>query len=48
MNLYISSTFFLYNDNYYSQTFGTAMGLPITSTVANLVIEELVNEIITS
>lgn len=48
MQLCLSSTFFLYSNTYFSQIFGTAMTSPIISTIVNLIVEELENEIITS
>lgn len=48
VKLCLDSTFFRYNETFYSQIFGTAMGSPISSTIANLVMEELENVVISS
>ena len=37
----LSTTNFKYNDTYYQQIFGTAMGSPVSAVMANLVMEDL-------
>ncbi len=37
----LNATYLAYKDNYYQQTFGTAMGSPVSVTVANLVMEDV-------
>jgi len=44
VNLCLNTTYFLYNNQYYQQTFGCAMGTPLSSTVANLTMEMLEDE----
>lgn len=44
----LTSTFFCFNDEFYSQVFGIAMGSPISACIANLVMEEVENEILSS
>lgn len=46
VELCLSTTYFKFENDFYSQIFGTAMGSPISSTVANLVMEELENDIL--
>lgn len=46
VSLCLNSTYFTYNNNFYSQIFGTAMGSPISATIANLVMEELENAVL--
>ena len=40
-NLCLRSTFFRFNDSYYEQKDGTAMGSPLSPVVANIFMEEL-------
>ena len=35
----LETTLFVYNDTYYQQVFGTAMGSPVSAVIANLVME---------
>ena len=44
----LKATFLKYKDNYYQQTFGTAMGSPVSVTVANLVMEDVEDRALTS
>ena len=37
----LSATFLAYQGTYFQQTFGTAMGSPVSVTVANLVMEDV-------
>ena len=37
----LESNVFLFNETYYKQVFGTAMGSPISPVIANIVMEEL-------
>ena len=37
----LDATFLAYRGEFYQQTFGTAMGSPVTVTVANLVMEDV-------
>ena len=37
----LKTTQFAYNDTYYQQVFGTAMGSPVSAVIANMVIEEV-------
>jgi len=46
--LCLSSTFFQFNNNFFSQIYGVAMGSPISATIANLVMEYLQNNVIKS
>ena len=41
LNLYLSTAYFKYNDCFYSQKHGWAMGSPVSNTVANLYMEEV-------
>ena len=41
LRLCLDATFFLFRGQYYQQIFGTAMGSPVSVTVANLVMEEI-------
>jgi hypothetical protein len=41
IDLCINNTYFQYNDTFYKQTSGCAMGNPLSSTIANLVMEQL-------
>ena len=37
----LKTTQFAYNDTYYQQVFGTAMGSPVSVVIANMVIEDV-------
>ena len=37
----LNATYLVYQGTYYQQTFGTAMGSPVSVTVANLVMEDV-------
>ena len=41
LELCLNATFLAFRGSFYRQTFGTAMGSPISVTVANLVMEEV-------
>ena len=41
LELCLSATFFSFRGNFYRQTFGTAMGSPVSVIVANLVMEDI-------
>ncbi|XP_058456432.1 uncharacterized protein LOC131433843 [Malaya genurostris] len=41
----INSSYFRFRDKYYQQTFGTAMGSPLSPILAELVIENLINTV---
>ena len=41
LNLCLKATYFIYNNQYYKQIYGTAMGSPVSMIIANLVMEEL-------
>ena len=44
----LSTTYFVYNDTYYQQTHGAAMGSPVSPVVANLYMEEFEEKALTS
>ena len=37
----LNTTYFVYDDTYYQQVFGTAMGSPVSAVIANLVMEDV-------
>ena len=37
----LNTTYFVYDDTYYQQVFGTAMGSPVSAVIANLVMENV-------
>ena len=37
----LKTTYFMFEDNYYQQVFGTAMGSPVSDVIANLVMEDV-------
>ena len=37
----LETTLFAYNDTYYQQVFGTAMGSPVSAVIANMVMEDV-------
>lgn len=41
LKMCLDATNLTFRNTHYQQTFGTAMGLPVSVTVANLVIEEI-------
>ena len=46
LKLVLNSTFFQYNAEYYIQHFGTAMGSPLSSIIAELIMEEMEENLI--
>ena len=48
LRLCLDATFFSFRGQYYQQTFGTAMGSPVSVTVANLVMEEIEQQAIST
>ena len=45
-DLCIEASYFMFDGKIYKQTFGTAMGNPLSPTIADLVMEELLNSVI--
>ncbi|XP_020299368.1 uncharacterized protein LOC109863521, partial [Pseudomyrmex gracilis] len=43
VRLVLNSTFFVFNDKFYKQTFGTPMGSPLSPVIADLVLQDLEN-----
>jgi len=41
VNFILNSTFFIFNQRFYKQIFDTPMGLPISSIVAEIVLQDL-------
>ena len=41
LDLYLGATFMSFRGAHYQQCFGTAMGSPVSVTVANLVMEQI-------
>ena len=41
LKMCLDATYLTFRDTHYQQTFGTAMGSPVSVTVANLVMEEI-------
>lgn len=48
LRLCLDATFFSFRGKYYQQTFGTAMGSPVSVTVADLVMEEIEQQAIST
>ena len=46
VDVVLNSTYFIYNNETYVQKCGVAMGSPVSATIANLVMEDLEDEVL--